>query len=303
MSGPDTAADALATPGLLGGTAVTGQGTVLDQSEAAVRHWNQQMQAASGGSYATQSPKNYADLLPPVSYAPGVYPGGSQPLARTGPVGAVNGKPPPGSATAAHTGFKRLLTLLTVGIGVAVSVLLPVAGPLAFLVLIVLLRTADLAHSGFTKRRSAQGVRATDVPLMIIKTPWAVLRALFGSLLLAPLALTCGGIVAIVTIMSMHVNPLPTAGAFAAGAFVACYGYGPGSDPPRRQLGRFFGVFARNGLATVLVPVVFAALLMAIIAAAATQSHVLWPLSPSLAGHLATIHHYVQRLQAKLPHF
>ena len=299
LSGPDTAADALAAPGVLGAAAVAGQGTVLDRPEAAVRHWNQQMQAArGGGGYPAQHPSSYADLLPPVSYAPGVYPGGSLPGAS-----AVNGKPPPSAAASGHAGFKRLLALLTVGIGVAVSVLLPVAGPLAFLILIVLLRTADLAHSGFTKRRSTQGARATDVPLMIIKTPWAVLRALFGSLLLAPLALTCGAIVAVVTIMSMHVNPLPAAGAFGAGAFVACYGYGPGSDPPRRQLGRFFGVFARSGLTTVLVPVVLGVLLVATVTAAATQSHDVWPLSPTLAGHLATIHHYVQRLQAKLPHF
>jgi hypothetical protein len=279
LSGPDTAADALATPGVLGAAAVAGQGTILDQPGAAISHWNQQMQTAGGANgsaaqgYAAQG---YADLLPPVSYAPGVRPGGSPPPGRTGPAGAMNGQPP-GSATAGHTGFKRLLTLLTVGIGVAVSVLLPVAGP--------------------------QGARATDVPLMIIKTPWAVLRALFGSLLLAPLALTCGAIVAVATIMSMHGNPLPAAGAFAAGGFVACYGYGPGSDPPRRQLGRFFGVFARGGPMTVVIPVVFAALLVATVAAAATQSHVLWPLSPSLAGHLATIHHFVQHLQAKLPHF
>ncbi|HEX4060976.1 MAG TPA: serine/threonine-protein kinase [Streptosporangiaceae bacterium] len=307
LSGPDTAADPLATPGVLGATAMAGQGTVLDQSEAAVKHWNQQMQAAGGangyapqasGSQATQAPGSYADLLPPVSYAAGVYPGGS----RSG-TGAMNGKPPPTAAGSGHIGFKRLLTLLTVGIGVGVSVLLPVAGPLAFLILIVLLRTADLAHSGFTRRRSAQGARATDVPVMIIKTPWAVLRALFGSLLLAPLAATCGAIVAAVAIMSMHVNPLPAAGAFAAGAFVACYGYGPGSDPPRRQLGRFFGVFARGGLTRVVVPVVLAVLLVATVAAAATQSHVLWPLSPGLAGHLATLHHAVQRLQVKLPHF
>src|ERR1700728_1184100 len=82
LSGPDTAADALATPGVLGATAMAGQGTLLDRPEAAVRHWDQQMQARGGGSYpaqtpggyAAQAPGGYADLLPPVSYAPGVYP-------------------------------------------------------------------------------------------------------------------------------------------------------------------------------------------------------------------------------------
>jgi ABC-type transport system involved in cytochrome c biogenesis permease subunit len=165
----------------------------------------------------------------------------------------------------------------------------------------VLLRTADLAHSGMAKRRTGQGSRRSDVPVMIIKTPWAVLRALFGSLLLAPLALTCGAIAAAVTIMSMHVNPLPAAGAYGAGAFVACYGYGPGSDPPRRQLGRFFGVFARSRMTTVVVPVILAMLLVATVTAAATHPHDVWPLSTAMAWHLNSIHHLVERLQARLP--
>jgi len=314
LSGPDIAADSLAAPGTLAAPgamgaagamaaagaaeAMGGQGTVLDRPDDAVRRWAQQMQQvrARNGS-AANGQDNYADVLPPVSYAPGVRP----------VAGPASGQPSPPSAPrtaggAAHPAFRRWMTLLTVGIAVAVSVLLPVAGPLFSLILIVLLRTADLAHAGFTRRRSAQGARASDIPLMIIKTPWAVLRALFGSLLLAPLALTCGAIAAAITIMAMHANPLPDAGGYAAGAFVACYAYGPGSEPPRRQLGRFFGVFTRSRVTMVLAPLVLILLLGVAVGAASTEVHYLWPLSPGLALHLNTIHHFVQRLQGRLPH-
>jgi hypothetical protein len=309
LSAPDTATGnaamlgTLAAPGppgvmgaagAMGAGAVAGQGTVLDRPDAAaVQRWARQMQQVR----ARNGPGNYADALSPVSYAPGVRPVG----APGSVAGAANGRPatPP---TAAHPGFGRWLTLLTVGIAVAVSVLLPVAGPLISLVLIVLLRTADLAHTSITKRRTAQGARPSDVPLMILKTPWAVLRAVCGSLLLAPLAVTCAAIAAAVTVMAISRNPLPAAGAYAAGAFVACYGYGPGSDPPRRQLGRFFGVFARRRTTMVLAPVVLILLLAAAAGAAATQPHDLWPLSPGMAAHLSTIHHYVQRLRSSLPH-
>jgi hypothetical protein len=256
---------------------------VLDRQDAAVQRWAQQMQQVQ----ARNGQGNYSDALP-VSYAPGVRPVDAQ----------ANGRPP----AATHIGFRRLATLLAVGIAVAVSVLLPVAGPLFALAVIVALRTTDLAHNGLTRRRTAQGVKPSDVPLMILKTPWAVLRALFGSLLLAPLALSCGAIAAAITIMAMHVNPLPDAGGYAAGAFVACYGYGPGSEPPRRQLGRFFGLFTRGRIPMVLACLVLILLLAGAVGAAATQSHDVWPLSPGMAWHLNTIHHFVQRLQSRLPH-
>jgi hypothetical protein len=296
LGGPGTRLDAavapgLAAPGLAAPASALASGPAQD---AAVQHWAQQMRAARGKD-------NYADLLTPVSYAPVSAPPGSFAPPGSSVLSTSSAPAAGGASAAAHTGFRRLLTLLTVGIAVAVSVLLPVAGAIASVAAVALLRAADHTHVGLTRRRSAQGARASDIPLMIIKAPWALVRSLFGCLLVAPLALTCGAIAAVVTIMVMHTNPLPDAGAYAAGAFVACYGYGPGSDPPRRELGRLFGPLGRRRLLAVLVPVVLTLLLVATATAAATQPHDVWPLAPSLASHLRLLHRYVLRLQAKLP--
>jgi hypothetical protein len=333
LSGPDTAVEAPAAPGLgaagaagvagLGAAVLGGAGTAGSAlasgsalapgsaaalgsvpvpgpaSDAVVQHWAQQIQQMR----TAQGSDRYADAQRPMSYSPGSIPPGTfappgSPIPSGASVPAANGKP---ASAAAHTGFRRLLTLLTVGIAIAVSVLLPVAGAIASLAMVTLLRAVDHTQSGLTRRRSAQGVRASDVPLMIIKAPWALLRSLFSCLLLAPLAVTCGLIAAVVTIMMMHTNPLPDAGAYAAGAFVACYGYGPGSEPPRRQLGRLFAPLARRRLLAVVAPVVLTMLLVAIAVTAFTQPHDVWPLAPGMAWHLRALHHYVLRLQAKLP--
>jgi hypothetical protein len=266
--------------------------------------WNLARPGAGGGPVRD----DFADLLPPVSYSP--LPADlalrsqaamAQPNGAVLPAAKVPAARPPGAQS--HTGYRRALSLITMAIAVAASVLLPVAGVVVSLLAIVGLRAADLSHSALTRRRSARGTRPSDVPIMIIKSPWAVVRALLGCLLLAPLAVTCGALAAAVTVIAGHARPLPAAAAYAAGAFVAFYGFGPGSGTPRRQLGRLFGAVARRRFLAPIVAIVIAAIAVGTAYAAVTQPHHIWPLTSTLSSwHLQGVYNLIVKAQIRLQH-
>ncbi len=81
--------------------------------------------------------------------------------------------------------------LATMAALIALSVLLPVAGALVALIVLVLLRAADVTSRWLARRRSAQGPRRSDLVSMTAFYPWAVVRSVLSFLLLAPLALLC----------------------------------------------------------------------------------------------------------------
>ncbi len=83
-------------------------------------------------------------------------------------------------------------------------------------------------------------------------------------------------------------NQLPRAGAYAAGALVACYCVGPGSRPCRRPLSRFYGRVTRSVPAAVLGSIGIAAIAIAVIAAAATLAPGFWP-ADHLGNQLQTL--------------
>ncbi|HEY2577513.1 MAG TPA: serine/threonine-protein kinase [Streptosporangiaceae bacterium] len=250
--------------------------------------------------------EDFADLLPPVPYSP--VPGTLAPLGPL-PVARANGALPATKARAeraatgpSHPVYRRVLSLITMAIAVAASVLLPVAGVIVSLLAIVVLRAADLSHSALTRRRSGRGSRASDVPIMIIKSPWAVLRAVLGCLLLAPLAVTAGAVAAAATIAADHASALQAAGAYAAGAFVAFYGFGPGSRTPRRQLGRLFGAVARRRFLAAVTAIVIAIVAVGTAYAAVTQPHHIWPLTSAMSRPLHSIYDLITKAQARLQH-
>ena len=246
-----------------------------------------------------------ADLLPPVRY----------PAATAGPAGRAAARPDekavaPAPMTPARRqasiqaqlGMRRLLALLTMAIAVAASVLLPIAGTIVATAVILLLRTADRAHGGLTRRRSARGSRASDVPVMVATAPWSLFRALVATVLLAPLALTCAAAAAAVTIIAVHANPYPAAGAYAAGAFVAFYGFGLGSGKPRRQLGRLFGAVARNRVPAALAVILLGVLAVGAAGAAVTRPHLIWPLTTGFSWHMLGLRHLADQVAYHLHH-
>jgi predicted Ser/Thr protein kinase len=277
-------------------------------------------------------PGEFADLLPPVQYAPSSVPAGAaqaRPGAGFGPEGAAGaaagyapagyparGGPmarpagPPGTAgpatpdraagAAQRARPSPLLGLAAMVIAVAVSVVLPIAGAIGSLAVITLLRAADRAQSALTVRRSVRGASPADVLVGVITAPWAIARSVLTLALLAPLALAVGLAVAVVTLIMVPSNALPLAGSYAAGAVVAFYGVGPGSAAPRRQVRRLFGAIGRTRMAAAVAALVMFALAAAAVGAATSQPPLYWPVLHWMLPHI-NLNSLVPQLH--LPHF
>jgi hypothetical protein len=257
---------------------------------------------------AVQSKDNFADLLPPVDYSrPAAFglapalPGGpgspgagqlwppagapsepGQSAARAGPgqpSSPVTGRQPgPQLGGTAQSLPNRLpLVLATMAGLVAVSVLLPIAGAVAALAVLVLLRAGDVTTRWLGRRRGRQGRGPGDAMSAALFYPWAVCRSVLSSVLLAPVALLCAVTAAVLCVLLIGPDQLTRAGGLAVGAFVACYCIGPGSHPCRRPLSRFYGRVTRTVPAAVLGSIGVAAVAIAIIAAAATLAPGFWP--------------------------
>ncbi len=226
-------------------------------------------------------PADYADMLPPVAYGPpgGLAGNGRQagaPAGRSWP----NGGPAPAGAGSAAAVKRRhpLLVLATMVIAASLSVVLPVAGTLVALAAIVTLRAGELSQRGVDRRRTARGARATDQLFAAAAFPWFLVRSAFATLLLAPFALAVGAAVAVITMLSVPVDPLPRAVAYGAGALVAFYGLGPGSGKARSQLNRIFTAILGTRTTEAVALVGLWALAVAALAAAVGTFPAYWPL-------------------------
>jgi hypothetical protein len=167
----------------------------------------------------------------------------------------------------------------------ALTVVLPVAGLIASLVVITLLRAADRAQSTLAVRRSVRGPRPSDLFVVLITAPLTVARALLTEVLIAPLALIAGAVAYAATVVLTHSADMPRAGAYALAAVVAWYGLGPGSGKPRRQLNRMAGVLARSPASAAVTTLVVWALAAAAVLFAASQTPYYWPaVTPHLPG-------------------
>ena len=169
---------------------------------------------------------------------------------------------------------------------VAMTVVVPVAGLIASLAVITLLRAADRAQSTLAVRRSVRGPRASDPLLAVVTAPLMVARALLTGVLIAPLALIAGAATFGVTVVVTHSLNM-RAGAYAAAAVVAWYGLGPGSGGPRRQLNRMAGLAARTPMSAAVTAFAVWALAAAAILFASSQAPYYWP---ALAPHLPGLH-------------
>jgi hypothetical protein len=228
-----------------------------------------------------------ADVLPPVRYAPyGPPPQELGPARAPFPPIAVG-------AGAGRTGprWHPLLAIAAMVIAASFSVILPVAGTLAALTLIVVLRAAGLLQRRSATRRLVQGAKASDPFLVAAAFPWFLLRASLTMVLLAPFALATASIVVGVEVVIAPVDWPSRALAYAAGAVVAFYGLGPGSGMSRRQLSKGFAAVARTPTAQVVALIGMAALTVAVLTAAASGPSLYWPtLNPGGFIHVGTIH-------------
>ena len=214
-------------------------------------------------------PNDLGDVLTPVSYA--------RREAAPRRAATVTGAPRQPVAPAPRTRWHAVLVVGTVLMAAGVSVILPVAGTVAALALFAGLRTAGLVQRRNTARRTARGARTMDPVVTVITLPWFVLRALFGLLLLAPLALAAAALAAGITVAVAPGDWPYRALAYAAGALVLCYGLGPGSGMPRAQLRRAFGAIAKTRTTQLVAVLGITALALAAITAAVSSPSVFWP--------------------------
>jgi hypothetical protein len=170
---------------------------------------------------------------------------------------------------------------------VALTLMLPVAGLLASLAVITLLRAADRAQSKLAVRRSVRGPSASDLLVVLVTAPLTVARALLTEALMAPLALLAGAAAYGATVAVTHSMDMPRAGAYAAAAVVAWYGLGPGSGRPRRQLNRMAGAVARTPASSAAAALAVWALALAAVMFAWSQTPYYWP---ATAPHLPGLH-------------
>jgi predicted Ser/Thr protein kinase len=242
-------------------------------------------------------PGDYADVLPPVSYAPaGAGNGrGTGTLARRdGPDGG------PGASAARGPDTRRrypLLVFATMVIAVSVSVILPIAGTLGALAALVLLRAGALAQRGVDQRRTEGGARATNGLVAAAAFPWFLFRSVLRTLLVAPLALAVGAAAAVITIVAVpSPDPLPRAVAYGTGALVAFYGLGPSSRKSRRQLNRIFSAVIGTGTTEAVMVICLSALALAAAAAAVSSGADYWPfVAPTgFIPHLPGFHEITQ---------
>jgi serine/threonine kinase PknH len=236
--------------------------------------------AWAGYQSPAQAARDVADLLPPVVPPPAqprrqaVAPSGP-----SAPSGAARPRDwqPPGLG----------LLSLAAGVGaVALSVLLPVAGTVASLAIVTLLRAADRAQAGLRERRSVRGARPSDIVIVIATAPWAVVRAALTTVLLAPLAIIVALIAAAASVAFVRMGTLPAAGSWAAGAAVAFYCVGPGSATPRRQLRRMSATVIRSKGALTVAFISGWALALAVVSSALSQPPLLWPVATLTIPHL-----------------
>lgn len=242
------------------------------------------------------SPGDFADMLPPVQYAPGRAPRPRPaPRAPRGPVQPATKNPfaprVPRADAAKKARWPSAMVAATLVVGVAISVILPVVGALGALALIVALRAGDVAQQRAVQRRSVRGARRGDQVLVAAMFPWYLVRSVLSCLLLAPFALAAGVVVGGVAIAIAPGHHLPRAVAVAIGAIVAFYGFGPGSARPRRQLNRLFGAVATNRAVQAVALAGMTALALAAIAAAVSWPSLYWPAgAPGGGWHFGMAH-------------
>ena len=260
-------------------------------------------QAPKAPKAPKQAAREVADLLPPVSYPPAESqrsqkqkpspawpPSAADYQDQAGPWGPRGPKPAvPGRRPQSRPNTMAGLALMIAA--VALTVVLPVAGLLASLAVITLLRAADRAQSKLAVRRSVRGPRASDLLVVLVTAPLAVARALLTEVLMAPLAVIVGAAAYGLAVVFTQSMDMPRAGAYAAAAVVAWYGLGPGSGRPRRQLNRMAGAVARTPASAAATALAVWALAIAAALFAMSQTPYYWPaMTLHVPGHLPGLH-------------
>src|SRR5690606_41828376 len=99
--------------------------------------------------------------------------------------------PPPVERTRVLVGCEWLARRGLVGL-VALTVMMPVLMSAAAIVLALVLRVGEYLFGDMVKRRQVRGSSAADPLLVVLGTPWALIKATLVSLVQVPLAILFG---------------------------------------------------------------------------------------------------------------
>jgi predicted Ser/Thr protein kinase len=186
----------------------------------------------------------------------------------------------------------------------AISVMAPLVGTAAGLALLVALRAAATTGRQLARRAQAADRRSGPSFAALVLFPIAVLRALIGLVLLAPVALLGFCVAVGATIIAVPVHPLPQALAFGAGTLVAIVGLGPGSAGSRSLLASCYGSIGRtpSRLAILYLGLLSVCTWAGVTAWDQAPAAVYWPVVGLHAQleHLPTIHKVVTDVRASL---
>ncbi|MGI5287320.1 serine/threonine-protein kinase [Nonomuraea polychroma] len=157
--------------------------------------------------------------------------------------------------------FTGLLLLITL---VALTVMMPVMVGAVAVVLAVVLRLGEYLFGDLVKRRQIRGSSGSDPLLVVVGTPWALVKSALVTAVHVPLALLFGvcvwGVLHWAGRMGVNEAAAYAAGAFAAGLFVL-----PGGGAPRKAVTRSLtGVLRTPGAALVAVVLMGTAALFAV---------------------------------------
>ncbi|WP_433516007.1 serine/threonine-protein kinase [Nonomuraea sp. CA-143628] len=157
--------------------------------------------------------------------------------------------------------FVGLLLLVTL---TALAAVLPVAVSAVAVALALVLRVGEYLFGDMVKRRQVRGSSAADPLLVLVGTPWALVKAALVTLVHVPLALAFGacvwGVLRWGGGMSVNHAAAYGAAAFTAGLFVL-----PGGGAPRKAVTRSLtGILRTPGAALVAALIVGTAAMFAV---------------------------------------
>ncbi|MCO6007525.1 protein kinase [Actinoallomurus purpureus] len=194
---------------------------------------------------APARPRDFVGQLPPAPPPPPQQPYARSPYGPPGqqPPGRYEPRPPkqPRPDEPKPYGVYRFLSLLLLVGAVGLAAVTPAIALIVVLAVLLVLRTADRGHKELSSKRTRRGPRAGDLVAVAAKSPFSAVRAALGMLLVSPLAIMAGVVVLLIGLAAKTGLPISRAVALATAAFVIVQCLGPGSEPARRQLARFWG--------------------------------------------------------------
>ncbi|MFD1936062.1 MULTISPECIES: serine/threonine-protein kinase [Nonomuraea] len=199
--------------------------------------------------FAPPPPQQQAAVRP---YTPPPAPASQRPYA-----------PPPAERPRYRVGHPLIAGLL-LALLVALAVMMPVMAAAAAVVIALVLRVGEYLFGDLVARRQLRGSSAADPALILLGTPWALIKASLVSLVQVPLSILWGVCVWGVLHYGLKVQS-DQAVAYAAGAFAAGLFVLPGGGAPRKAVTRTLTSVIRSpGAGLVVALVVGTAALLAV---------------------------------------